>query len=366
MRKLLIYLIGTTLLLSACSSGPGAPDAEDDPKKALIDAFRTLSEADGITEEFSLRSTSEDLQAVSDGSLDAKTAQLILDSSVVISAKNTGSAVQDAESSILVDVGGSDDLELRIVDNSLYVRADVKHLLETFNQDPAQADAFAAQAQGQPGFEWVQAAVNGDWLVVKNLQQLVQQMGQNPAPDQKKLIQGLLDVIEKNATVTSEGDEDPGTHLVATMPLRQTAEDLIQVLQSAGTQMPPGTDMSQELKDIPEGDVTVDFWVQDGALTQMHLDFLQFAKFEEGGEDEIPEGVDELGLLITFEEFTGSIEAVPDAVVLDPAAIQQAVGGMMGGVESQEVPAEFDCSQLKGAPPEVIELYAAECPELQE
>ena len=363
MRKLLSCLIGTTLLFSACSSGPGAADPEDNPEKALIEAFRALSEADGITEEISLRSTAEDLQAVSEGSLDADTAQVILDSSVVISAKNTGSEVQEAETSILFRVGGSDDLELRIADNSLYLRADVKHLLETFGQDPSQADAFASQAQGQPGFEWVQAAVNGDWLVVKNLQQLVQQMGANPAPDQKKLIQGLLDVIEKNATVTSEGDEDPGTHLVATMPLRQTAQDFIGVLQSAGTQMPPGTDMSQELQDIPEGDMTVDFWVQDGALTQMHIDFLQFAEFEEGGEG-IPEGVDELGLLITFEEFTGSIEAVPDAVVLDPAAIRQALGGMMGGT-TQEVPAEFDCNQLKGAPPEVIELYAAECPELQ-
>ena len=363
MRKLLSCLIGTTLLLSACSSGPGT-DAGENPEAALIEALQALTEADGVTEEISLQSTSESLQAASEGGLDAETAQVIIDSSVVISARNTGSEVQDAESSILVNIGGSDDLELRVVDNSLYLRADVKHLLETFGQDPAQADAFAAQAQGQPGFEWVQAAVNGDWLVVKNLQQLTQQMGANPAPDQKKLIQGLLDVIQENATVTSEGDEDPGTHLVATMPLRQTAQDLMGVLQSAGTQMPPGTDMSQSLQDIPEGDFAVDFWVQDGALTQMHVDFLQFAKFEEGDE-EIPEGVDELGILVTFEEFTGSIEPVADAVELDPAAIQQAVGGMMSGASSEQVPAEFDCSQLKDAPPEVIELYAAECPELQ-
>lgn len=361
MRKLLSCLIGTTLLLAACSSAPGT-DPGDDPEAALIEALEALSQADGVTEEISLQSTPESLAAASEGDINEETAAKILDSSVVISAKNTGSDVAEAQSQILVRVAGNDDVELRVVDNSLYLRADIKHILETFGQDPGQADTFAAQAQGQPGFEWVQAAVAGEWLVLKNLQQLTQQLGVNPAPDQKKLINGLLDVVKKNATVSNEGDEDPGTHLVATMPLRATAEDLVDVLQSAGTQMPPGA--TSGMSDIPEGDLTVDFWVEDGQLTQMEIDFLQFAKFEESGE-EIPEGVDELGMLVTFEEFTGSVEAVADALELDPAAISQAFAGDVRGTSSESIPAEFDCSQLKGAPPEVIELYAAECPELQ-
>ena len=363
MRKLLSCLIGTTLLLAACSSAPGT-DPEEDPKAALIEAFRALSEAEGVTEEFSLQSTTESLVAVSEGGLDEETAGKILDSSIVVSTRNTGNDVAKAESSILVRVAGSDGLELRIVDNSLYVRADIKHILETFGQDPNQADAFASQAQGQPGFEWVQAAVAGDWLVLKNLAQFTQQMGANPAPDQKKLLNGFLDILQENATVTNEGDEDPGTHLAATLPLRDTATDVLNLVEDMGMGMPSGVD-SPATNDIPEGDMTIDFWVQDGALTQMHIDFIQFEKFEEGGEG-IPEGVDELGLLVAFEEFTGSVEPVADAVELDPVAIGQAFGAMMGGAtQTQEIPAEFDCSQLKGAPPEVVELYAEECPELQ-
>lgn len=364
MRKLLSCLIGTTLLLTACSSGPGGTDPGEDPKAALIEAFRALSEADGITEEISLQSTPESLIAASEGGLNEDTAGKILDSSIVVSAKNTGNDVAKAESSILVRVAGNDDLELRIVDNSLYIRADIKNILETFGQDPSQADAFASQAQGQPGFEWVGPAVAGEWLVLKNLSQFTQQMGANPAPDQKKLLNGFLDIIQENATVTNEGDEDPGTHLVATMPLRETATDLLNLVQDMGTQMPPGVDPNA-MNDIPEGDLSVDFWVSDGALTQMHIDFLQFKKFDESGGEGIPEGVEELGLLVTFAEFTGSVEPVADAVELDPVAIGQAFSGMMGGGATQEIPAEFDCSQLKGAPPEVIELYAEECPELQ-
>ena len=71
---------------------------------------------------------------------------------------------------------------------------------------------------------------------------------------------------------------------------------------------------------------------------------------------------------MTFAEWTGSVSPEPGAVEVDAAAIMQGLSAFGGGGASGPgtgTDGAFDCSQLKGAPPEVIELYAKECPELQ-
>lgn len=368
MRKLLIYLAALALALSACSSGSGtSTDADEDPKGALVEAMQNLAEDDGLTVETSLQSDAASLQALAedDGSeLTDEQIDKILGSSITLSGTQ-GETLEDSASSVVVNVAGTDAIELRQVELAAYFRVDVDTLLEAFEQDPAELQQVAASVQGQPGFEWVQPALQGEWLVVKDLDELTQQMGANPAPDQKKFTDDLLNIVEENATVTSEGDDEAGTHLVAALPLRQTAEDL-EALFGGMAALPPGMDMTEALQDIPEGDLNVDFWIQGGTVSQVELDFLQFAKFEEEGEG-IPEGVDELGIRVTIDEFTGTIETVDDAIEIDPLAIAQAFSGMTGatGVPGAPGAPAFDCSQLKGAPPEVIALYAEECPGLQ-
>lgn len=378
MKKLLALFAASLLLLAACAS-EDAPSASDDPKAALTDALRALAEADGLTQTLRLQSDTDSLVAAGEGDIDEDTAGKILDSSVSISATQADNP-EDATSQILVNIAGNDDLEVRFVDGNLYFRADVPSLLETFGQDPAQVDAALAQVEGQPGLEWVQDAAAGDWVVLEDVLELSEQMGATAgagalgAEQQEKLVNDLLNSVEQNATVTSEGEDDAGEHIRATLPLRETLTDLIDALGPAAQL--PGQDLEGQLDEVPNEDISLDFWVNDGMVTQIGFDIVEFASSIEGSsEEDLPEGVEELSVIVEIEEFDGEIEAVSDASKIDTAALTQLFTGMMGG----GIPSTgsgsgggstgggeaFDCSMLKGAPPEVIELYAEECPELQ-
>jgi hypothetical protein len=376
MKKLLALFAASLLLLAACA-GEDSPSASDDPKAALTDALRALAEADGLTQTLRLQSDTDSLVAAGEGDIDEDTAGKILDSSVSISATQADNP-EDATSQILVNIAGNDDLEVRFVDGNLYFRADVESLLETFGQDPAQLDAALAQVEGQPGLEWVQDAAAGDWVVLEDVLELSEQMG-GPAgagalgaEQQEKLVNDLLNSVEQNATVTSEGEDDAGEHIRATLPLRETLTDLIDALGPAAQL--PGQDLEGQLDEVPNEDIGLDFWVNDGMVTQIGFDLVEFASsIESSSEEDLPEGIEELSVIVEIEEFDGEIEAVSDASKIDTAALGQLFTGMMGGglpstgsgSGSGGGTGAFDCDMLKGAPPEVIELYAEECPELQ-
>ena len=120
-------------------------------------------------------------------------------------------------------------------------------------------------------------------------------------------------------------------------------------------------------EEIPDENIKVDFWVDDGFLTQIGFDLVQFKDIEGA---EFPEGVDELSLLLEIEEFDDSIEE-PDAA--ETVNVQELMGGLMGGLgglggtdtESGSIdPGTEDiCETLKDSPPEVQAQFADQCPE---
>jgi hypothetical protein len=84
----------------------------------------------------------------------------------------------------------------------------------------------------------------------------------------------------------------------------------------------------------------VDMWIEDEKLTQAELDIAQFSQWE-GGE-EVPEGVEDLRLRVTFEEFTGNVEAPEDFTEVDTATLIQGFLGGMGSSTSSEDPDPAD------------------------
>ena len=375
MKKILAVLVGTTLLLSACAGG--GEDVAADPKAALVEALRGLLETEALTQTLSIDSDTDSMVALGEGGIDEDTAAKILDSSLSVSAVQAENP-EDASSQIVLTLAGSPDLEMRFVSGDLYLKADVAHIMETFGQDPAELQTIASQTAGQPGFEWVEAALNGEFVTLKDALGLIEQFGGGEAfntfsgEQQKQLVNDLLESVEQNATVTDEGEDDAGAHVKAALPLRDTLRDLLESLGPAAGMT--GVPVDETLAEVPEDvDLVIDFWINDGTISQMGFDILQFAEViaEEGGE-EFPEGVEEFSIIAAFEEFDGEIEPVEDAVEIDTNALMQSLGGLTGGLGGApsgggggggDVP--FDCSALAGAPPEVIELYAEECPELQ-
>lgn len=365
MRKLLVTLAAAMLLLTACADG--GTSASDNPKGALTEALRSLLESDAYTQTITVDSDTASLVALGDGDIDEAMAQKILDSSVTASGRMADNPA-DAASELLVNIAGSDVLEMRFVGGDLYLRVDVATLFETFGEDPSEISALTSQVRGQPGFEWVEPAVAGEWVVLEGALELSQQMGATTltAEQQKQIVNDLLRSVEQNATVTDEGEDDDGAHVRAALPLKQTFEDLVGSLgSSAGL---TGAALQDAMNDVPEGDVLIDFWITDGRVSQMAVDITQFEEMAAEAGEGFPEGVERLAITMQIEEFTGDVEAVSDAVPIDTAALGQAFSAFMGGASGSATPgggSQFDCGMLKGAPPDVIELYAEECPELQ-
>lgn len=372
--KKLLALISTSALLFAACGGDGGPDPSSDPKAALVEGFKKLGES-GITATLRLNSTPEDLTAMAAADGDTLTdeqAQMILDSSISVTTNNeTDPAKQQME--IAADIAGLDNaVELKVVDETLYARADVRGLAEVFGAPTEELDAAAAQAP--PGFEFIGPAIEGQWLSLAGFADLAKQFGGGlgasgaQEEDAQKFADAMAGVLDSSATVTHEGSDDVGDHLVATINIKDFYSKFVEALGSlsgiaAGqlSQLPPESE-------VPDQDISFDAWVADGRVVQVEFNLVQFREIPEA---DFPEGVDTLGILLELEEFGGDIEAPSDAVPIDINALMQGFMGGMGGMTGEEppgtgteLPADF-CEQLADAPEEVQSQFSQECPELQ-
>lgn len=361
MRRSLLILSLSALGLASC--GGGGPDPQANPKAALTSAFESLTQAEGITMTMSVRSDTASIQAMSEGELSEDEAQKILDSSITVTGRNE-SDPKEAQSEVSVDMAGIDNaVEMKFIGTTMYVRAEVREIMELFGVDPAGADRFVADAR-TAGIEWAEPAVEGGWLEIAGLDQFAKQFGatgldQTPA-QQRELLEKMNNVIEESASAEPGDKDGPGDHLVVRLDLRSLYDGFkemagaLETMEGAG--LPPASE-------VPDEEIVLDLWIEDDFVRQLELDFLQFQDFEGA---EIPAGVEQAALRFTFEEFDGEVEAPDESTVVDTKQLAAMFGGMggMSGSSGVSEPADI-CEQLKGAPPEVLEEFAEECPELQ-
>jgi hypothetical protein len=365
MRKLSIAVALSALLLASC--GGGGPSAKESPRDAFTEALNRLRDAAGLTLTFSLASTTDDLVALSEGSLTEEQANWILSSSLTFAA-NKSEDPEDAQAEISADVADVENaVQIHVVGNTLYVRADVQALAELFGADTSQLDAFAQQAEAQ-GMNFIRPALDGEWIALEGLDQLSQAAGttQDISEQQQKVMDKFVQSLSDSAEATFEGADDIGDHLVVTIPLRDAYQNFAELGQElGGAPIPPPTE-------IPDEDATVDVWLDGGSLVQIQLDFLQFADL---AEEDIPEGVDELALRLGVEEGEISVEEPDDATKVDLQQLMQMfMGGVGGGAAPQPAPGGDDmclqiAEQLRGQPQEVIDQAVqelkAQCPDLE-
>lgn len=372
MRKFVGALLAGALVMGACGgdSGDGGPDPADDPKAALIEAFEDLGEGEGRSITFSLSSDEESLQTMfeeSDQEVPENTAEIVLDSSLTVAA-NSAETIEEVQVEILVEIGGEEAAAILMDGYELYAHADVRYLAETFGQDPALIDQQLATLPA--GMEFVEQAVDNEWIHLTGLQGFAEQAGvqeqiPNLADEQTKLVEQLSTSLDENSEVT-EGDEDgPGTHLEATVDAQAFAQDVEEISSelSGGAEMP-------STEGAPEGDIIIDTWVEDGTLTQIKFDFIKNAEALGEGED-IPDGVEEFAILIELEEFDGEVDTPDDAVEVSIQEIMGAfMGAAMGGMEGTD--GETDtateagdvCDTIADLPAEQQEAYKDICPDL--
>lgn len=329
-RRFTAVLLAGALLAGACSEGGGSEEVAENPKQALVDAFEALSEYEGIEMVMSLEADADDL---ANEDLPIEQAEQLVESSITIRGKQA-TTPEDQQVEFVVNVGGNEDaVELKAVGESIYVRADVRELVETFGGSTAEIDTAVQQASAA-GLDFVEPLVEGEWVGVEGLNDLAEQFGVTvPTPDPEQadaLAKRLTAVFEENADVSSEGSDDVGDHLLVRVPLKEFVTETFDVLLGASG-LPAGALPMEDLEQIPEDAVMpIDVWIADGAVAQVELDFVRFA--EEFGED-VPEGIEQVAMRFTFEEFTDEVEAPSDFVEIDLQEILQGFLGAMPGTE---------------------------------
>lgn len=335
MRRLFAGLTVTMLLLAACGSSGGSDDAT--PTEALTGALDGLETMDSLTTTFSLISTPESLQAAASedgGELSADDAAKILDSSLTVSGETSGASGAPAE--IILNVAGENVIEVRAIDETLYARADVNALAETFGGDPAEINAVADQLAAG-GMTYVKPAVDGEWLALQGFKQFVEGYAGQPAEtdasaEDKQLVEQFTASIKDNASVTEAGSDDAGRHLVASVPLREAYQDYAKLAENLSSGVGGAGIPGGELPDaaeIPDENAKLDVWVRDGQVTQIEFDFLQIRAWTD---EQPPEGLDTLALRVALADFSGEVTAPEDPVVVTPEQIlQDFAGGSMTG-----------------------------------
>lgn len=364
MRRSLLILSALALVSGAC--GGGGPDPQENPDAALTSAFESLTEAEGITMELSFQSDVGSLKAMSEGSLSDDDAQKILDSSLTVTGRNETDP-EKAQSEISLDLAGIERaVEMKALGTTLYLRGAVRDIMEAFGANPADADQFVQDGK-RAGFTWAEPAVDGEWIEISGLGELAKQFGgpslEETARQQREMLDKIANVVERNAKAEPGDKEGPGDHLVVTINIRDLYQSFIDIARDigggalAGGGIPPASE-------IPNETISLDVWVEDDFVRQIEFDFVQLAKFDEA---DMPEGVERAALRFVLEEFDGEIEAPEDTTKVDTQQLMGILGGMVSGAGAgTDQPGNADiCAQLEGAPPDVIEQFAEECPELQ-
>lgn len=372
MRRLLALAAAVALAASAC----GGDSASENPKQALRDALRNLLEGDGVTLELTLQSDAESLSAASEGELSEDDVDKFLQSSVRVSALRAEEPA-DQETEVFVNLAGEDAIELRQIGFDLYARADVSYIAETFGEDPSEIEQGLSQAP--PGLEWLQDAVAGDWIHFTDTREFIEQLG---APtkgtgDEQDAARQLAQALTRSSQVRAVGEEDPGTHLVVEVPLRAVYKEFVEVAK--GLQTVPGAALPPE-DEVPDKNFEFDAWVDGDTLTQVEFDIVRLNReFADSPDDQIPEGVERLAIRITFDEFSGGVDA-PDAAT--KVSLQQLIQSFFGGFgglggapgtgtgDTPMAPGDVDCTQFEGTPKDVLDQIKDElepvCPELYE
>jgi hypothetical protein len=301
---------GAVVALLTGTAACGAQAAE--PKIALRDAASAWAANRTGALELSIASSSEDVLAfaeAADPSSDVESAvpEEDLDTLLASSFELAYDLGEDRDSDaddlmrLVVNVGDLEAGELRSVDGLLYGRVDVDGLAERFPDMQQGIDEFRAGLTGGDGVsapapasvvEPATALLDGEWISV-DIQAYLDLMeeqfaaaGGDPADmstsaETQAKARELFGSALKSAVASverREGDDELGDHLVASIDLRKAYTKIRTGLpelmgsgmgDSAEEQLPP-------VEEVPDKQIDVSFWVRDGELSRVELDFAQF------------------------------------------------------------------------------------------
>lgn len=332
----------TTGLVAGCgggSSGGSTPTSNNSslsPAAELSSAVSSLGDAQTLTASLELgASGSQLLSFVKDQDSSAHlTAQqaseiagLQLTFEVAAASGRNLSSLSGLSNSGSTDISlvdnGKDLLSLRLVQQVLYIQADLKDILNDLNQASAYRQITSAAGQLPP---FMTALVNDKWikLPLSTLKSLGSQLGAGTPPSassgkSNQFIDALKSLLTKDVTVTrtSSGSSD---QLTLTANLRKLAGDITTTL---GNEIPGAGSVlgKTDLSNVPDKSVTLDATVTDGSLSALSFDLGQIAK---SGQRTLP-------LQLSFAKSGPDISAPSGAVAVDLSSLGSLLGAFAQG-----------------------------------
>ena len=337
-----VVTAATALVVAGCGGGGSSNTSNKDPKAAFSTGLSGLGKTDVLTVTLKFDTTADNLIALSkeDKSggnvLDAATAKDIANGELVfetktLNGKNISEHKAGAGNPVAIrfafNDNGSTYVEIRSRDNTLFAKADVKNLLDLFQQSKAYTE-LQARANSLPPF--VKAFVGGQWvsLDLGVLKSLAGQFGggaaasPNPAMGDK-IVAALKDAITRDSTVARIGTDSQGDHLRLTAQSRALFADL---LHSLGTAIPGGELILSKIdtNKIPDHSIVVDAWISNGSLAKLSLDVAQFVPADQ------KKPGDTLPIVLTFDRSGDDIPAPSGATKVDLSQLGSLLGGLGG------------------------------------
>lgn len=260
--------------------------------------------------------------------------------------------------------GGKSLAEIRVVDQKLYLRADIKGLekLDTSSSassDTAQLDQFLNQADQLPSsLDSVKSALKGDWISIdpKAFAAFAKSMAGGSADSGsgsssgdgtettspldgipgvpkmdaatvKKLVAALKASLATNVTYKDLGSHDGADHIQVSAPARQLAkaigDNLAPVLKDV-----PGFDAKslQDTSGVPNKTLSVDVALKGGDISAITFDIAQLDDQAKG----------KLPLTLTLDGSAKPVTAPAGAKVVNPQDIMGLVMSSMGQQDSSD------------------------------
>ena len=312
------------LVVAAGIAGCGGSGGGNSTKDTLLTGIDGVAGADRLTTTIRLDTTAGDLEKLAQtrgDTLDPQIASAIAGADIVIeTVRGDGTAVD-----LKAVAGGSTLVELRSVNDTLYLQGDVRGIFSLIDKKSEFAN-LKAQTKSMPSF--VQAVVNGGWvsLPASTLSSLANLGGGSSSSSASgqgaKLLADLRRSIDRHVTVTESGTDSHGTHYVLHADVRDLANDLRAAAQNS---IPGGALLSQRLpSNVAHKTIAFDAWVRDGALTQLSIDVLQFGDTKSSDGSTLP-------LVIGFDRTGADIAPPADATPVDLTQLSTLFGALTGG-----------------------------------
>jgi hypothetical protein len=243
----------------------------------------------------------------------------LFNSSFTVAVDQAGDGAEDDRASLAATVDGVAGTELRVVDQTLYLKAPVADLVRKFGG--AESDVSEMQDEFTQADPALKAFFTGGWvsLNVKDMAKTQDTDSAKVAAEAKKSAQNLFDGAQ------IERDKADKTHLIVTTSTTKAYSELKRLVTAVGGDETKS--LSDELDKAPKDrPIVLDLWIDDDKLVAAEINLLQFIDGATGR------------VALRIDVTTGApIEAPPGAAKIDPALLSSFAGAGTGAAGATQV-----------------------------